>query len=231
MVNLSMGTSLKLGPFNQDSMYSLNYSDKITIKIRISSLTISSFFPKNGLLCPCGDVQVSLFIILWWRGPFAGYEWLCVQHRGSHLPSLPRQYQFNTQPNHTRHCESIKCDDGLLSGLIVTPEFSLMRNGSLFFPTFVLFLQLDFWSDSNGTCDSASDNQSPPIDKSADSAPKSSLPPPPPPPPPVMEESLVMLSSSLHCPNERRPYVLQDQYEKLLLRQCTTSRFNKRPRT
>ena len=82
--------------------------------------------------------------------------------------------------------------------------------------------QFVIWNESDGTCDS---NQSPPTQESADSATK-----PHPPPPPVMEESLVMNTSSLRCPNDRRPYVAQDQYEKLLLRQCTTSRFNKRPR-
>ncbi len=33
----------------------------------------------------------------------------------------------------------------------------------------------------------------------------------------------------LQCPNEHRPFVLQDEFEKLVLRQCTSSRFKLRP--
>ena len=58
------------------------------------------------------------------------------------------------------------------------------------------------------------------------------------PPPPAVDEqgraaatppvpSLTV--KQLQCPNERRPFVLQDEFEKLVLKQCTSSRFKRRP--
>lgn len=47
------------------------------------------------------------------------------------------------------------------------------------------------------------------------------------PSPALSPPSLVV--RQLQCPNEHRPFVLQDEFEKLVLKQCTSSRFKIRP--
>ena len=39
----------------------------------------------------------------------------------------------------------------------------------------------------------------------------------------------VLTIEQLQCPNDYRPFVLQDQFQKLVLKQCTSSRFRIRP--
>lgn len=45
----------------------------------------------------------------------------------------------------------------------------------------------------------------------------------------AQSEEAVVISFHLTCPNDLRPFVLWDQFEKLVYKQCTSSRFNKRP--
>lgn len=42
-------------------------------------------------------------------------------------------------------------------------------------------------------------------------------------------DGLSFTVKQLQCPNERRPFVLHDEFEKLVLKQCTSSRFKIRP--
>ena len=73
-------------------------------------------------------------------------------------------------------------------------------------------------------------------DKSVPYSSQSPLSPPPPvshqpqtSPPSLPRETPFLTVKHVQCPNDRRPFVLQDQFEKLVLKQCTSSRFKIRP--